>query len=107
MPLSIISKVRLVYTYNSHAYDEPEQSASYHAGFASTVSVTTQVPFLVLEELDHVLRSVTCEPGIIHLAFFHEEAFATVARHAMNSNGSMLVSLHPECGLPGERAVYK
>ncbi|KAF2400864.1 hypothetical protein EJ06DRAFT_556361 [Trichodelitschia bisporula] len=75
--------------------------------FASTVRVSCHhKTVLVLEELEHLFREISCSTTAIEITFASREIF-DVARTHWIGNEMVIVTSQPGCNLDGERAVYK
>lgn len=75
--------------------------------FASSVRVDSEIPVLVLEDIEQHLSDIQCTDSSIKLSFSSESA-ALDARHACHhEKGAYVITSHKGCNTEGERNVYK
>ncbi|KAL8808486.1 MAG: hypothetical protein Q9182_000037 [Xanthomendoza sp. 2 TL-2023] len=74
--------------------------------FAAQVQLTTKLPTLTLEEIDHHLTAVTCTGSSVTLSFSTTLARDAAMKDFRRDNNFYLVTSHDTCNNGGERNVY-
>ncbi|KAL8809316.1 MAG: hypothetical protein Q9200_003514, partial [Gallowayella weberi] len=74
--------------------------------FAAQVQLTTKLPTLTLEEIDHYLTDVTCAGSFVTLSFATTPARDAAMKDYGRDKDFYLVTSHDTCNDGGERNVY-
>ncbi|KAF7341835.1 hypothetical protein MSAN_02038800 [Mycena sanguinolenta] len=87
-----------------------------YASFPSTVlkfSAHQNLPIISLEDIDHLLATVLCDPlehhggATITLSFFSSDACAEALDSWSTPSIFTLITLHPTCNLPDQRGAWR
>lgn len=73
---------------------------------AAKVHLTTKLPTLVLEDIDHLFSEVTCSESTITLSFAATSAKGTAMQDLGLQDNFYLITSHSTCNMDGERTVY-
>lgn len=73
---------------------------------AAKVHLTTKLPTLVLEDIDHLFSEVTCSESTITLSFAAASAKSTAMQDLGLQDSFYLITSHRTCNMDGERTVY-
>ena len=74
--------------------------------FGAQVSLTSWIPTLVIEEIDHLLRFVDCDSEHLDLAFY-PSAFEQALKALEQLDELLLVTSHQTCNPEGSRLPYR
>ncbi|KAI4110941.1 MAG: hypothetical protein LQ339_000943 [Xanthoria mediterranea] len=73
---------------------------------AAKVYLTTKLPTLVLEDIDHLLSEVSCSESFVTLSFAAASAKRTAMQDLGLQDNFYLITSHSTCNVDGERTVY-
>lgn len=74
---------------------------------AMDVYISSKSPFLVLEDNEHLLKSIVCDDSYVYLEMSSVEQLDSASLELANLKGSFVVTSHPGCNKVGERAVFR
>ena len=75
--------------------------------FASRVQIESDVPILVLEDIEHHLDGVECTDSVIKLSFENKSGAEAVRHACHHENGSYVITSHITCNSEESRSVFK
>jgi len=75
--------------------------------FASTVRLSADRPILVLEEFEHSIKNLRCNPSGIDIAFASGSACAAAMAAWEKVGDAIVVTSHEGCNEDGERAIFE
>ena len=75
--------------------------------FASRVQIESDVPILVLEDIEHHLNGVECTDSAIKLSFENKSGAEAVRHACHHENGSYAITSHITCNSEESRSVFK
>jgi hypothetical protein len=87
-------------------YHEAENNEVQGPTFFSRVHIESSTPFLVLEEVEHHLASVSCHDSKIELQFATRESYDNAGEVCSNLTGSYVITSHAECNDEGARMPF-
>ena len=71
--------------------------------FAAKMGMNFKIPTLMLEDVEHHLKSVGCYPSEIYLGFKSAEASKRTHNEVASVDSFLLVTSHDGCNEDGER----
>ncbi|KAL8782757.1 MAG: hypothetical protein Q9213_005135 [Squamulea squamosa] len=73
---------------------------------AAKVDITMKLPALVLEDIDHHLRDVTCSESFVVVGFITTSAKQAMMKELANWESFHVITSHGTCNEDGARTVY-
>lgn len=99
-------EIRRTFTANL-VYTEFENTYGGESVFASRVQIESDVPILVLEDIEHHLNGVECTDSAIKLSFENKSGAEAVRHACHHENGSYAITSHITCNSEESRSVFK
>lgn len=98
--------IRRTFTANL-VYTEFENTYGGESVFASRIQIESDVPILVLEDIEHHLNGVECTDSAIKLSFENKSGAEAVRHACHHENGSYAITSHITCNSEESRSVFK